>query len=108
MASLFVVLFVALVAILFAVSEFRWNSWNLEHATRHGVSSDEAEYVVKRGRPSYRGDGKWLVRGQTEFGTYAQVIYVLDDDGTTAYVIHARPLTDAEKRRLRRRRRRRR
>lgn len=36
--------------------------------------------------------------------TAKKEIYVLDDDGT-AYVIHARPLTDAEKRRYRRRRR---
>jgi hypothetical protein len=34
----------------------------------------------------------------------AQVVYVIDPDGTV-YVIHARPLTDREKRRYRRRKR---
>ena len=39
---------------------------------------------------------------QDQNGTYLQVIYVFSPPGVT-YVIHARPLTDPEKRRLRRR-----
>jgi hypothetical protein len=87
--------------------DFRWNDWNLEHATRNGVTPDESEEIVLAARPpfpEYRGDGKWAVWGKTLAGRLLQVIYVEDDDDTdTAYVIHARPLTDKEKRRLRRR-----
>ena len=86
---------------------FRWNDWNLGHATRHAVSPTEAENVVSNARPPYPqkiGDDNWLVIGQGSGGRYVQVVYLLDDDGT-AYIIHARPLTDREKRRYRRRKR---
>ena len=82
---------------------FRWNAWNIEHIGRHGVSPQEAEQVVRGGRPLYRGDGKYLVQGRGSGGRWLQAIYVLDDDGTI-YVIHARPMTDREKRRWRRKR----
>ncbi len=84
---------------------FRWNAWNLDHATRHGVSPAEAEAVVEAARspfPEQIGDDKLLVMGRGRGGRWVQVIYVVDDDGTL-YIIHARPLTDPEKRRLRRR-----
>jgi len=84
---------------------FRWNGWNVDHVSKHGVEPDDAEEVVLAARapfPSYEGDGKWLVRGQTSSGTYIQVIYVVDSDGRF-YIIHARQLTHSEKRRLRRR-----
>jgi hypothetical protein len=102
---------------------FRWNEWNTAHIEEHGVSRDEAEYVVKRARdpfPQKRGDGKLLVWGQLPEGRYLQVIYILDvvdeedelpsdvdlldllnNDPQIAYVIHARDLNDAEKRRFR-------
>jgi uncharacterized DUF497 family protein len=82
--------------------EFRWNDWNEEHIAVHGVSVEEAESVACKGKPRHRGDGKYLVVGRGHGGRWLQVIYVLDEDGTL-YVIHARPLTDAEKRRWRRR-----
>lgn len=85
---------------------FRWNDWNRQHIAIHGVSPDEAESVVDHAQPPYPepiGDGKWRVRGQTSVGRYLQVIFVFDPDDT-AFVIHARGLTDAEKRQLRRRR----
>jgi uncharacterized DUF497 family protein len=87
------------------IVEFRWNEWNVDHIAEHGVDPEQAEYVVKhasRPYPEYRGDDKWVVLGQTTNGWYLQVIYILDPDDTI-YVIHARPLTDKEKRRLRRR-----
>jgi uncharacterized DUF497 family protein len=86
---------------------FRWNDWNLDHATGHEVSPDEAEYVVGKAQPpypEYRGDGKWRVRGPGFDGGLIQVVYLVDPDGTI-YVIHARPLTDGEKRQYRRRKR---
>jgi len=85
---------------------FRWNNWNREHIAVHGVTPLEAEYIVtsaKNPYPEYSGNGKWRVRGQAEDGRYLQVVFVIEDDGY--YVIHARGLTDAEKRQLRRRRR---
>jgi hypothetical protein len=50
---------------------FRWNEWNLEHVAKHGVRPEEAESVVlgaHRPYPSYEGDGRFLVRGQTLAG----------------------------------------
>jgi uncharacterized DUF497 family protein len=82
---------------------FRWNTWNIDHIGRHGVSPQEAEQVVQGGRPLCRGDGKYLVQGRGSGGRWLQAIYVLDDDGTI-FVIHARPMTDREKRRWRRKR----
>jgi uncharacterized DUF497 family protein len=86
---------------------FRWNDWNLEHATKHDVSPIEAEHVVRNAGPPYprsEGDGKWGVWGRGFSGRFVQVIYLIDADGTL-YIIHARPLIDREKRRYRRRRR---
>ena len=77
--------------------DFRWNAWNEEHIARHGVAPDEAESVVSDSHPRYRGDGKYRVVGRGQGGRWLQVVYVLDEDGTV-YVIHARPLTDSEKR----------
>jgi len=85
---------------------FRWNDWNLGHATQHGVSTEEAEAVVEEARrpyPQKARDGKWLVRGTGLGGRFIQVVYVLDRPGV-AFIVHARPLTEPEKRQYRRRR----
>jgi hypothetical protein len=87
--------------------EFRWNDWNIGHVAKHDVGRADAEYVVNHARspyPRYEGDGKYVVRGQTSAGDYLQVIYIFDPR-TVVYVIHARPLTDPEKKQLRRKRR---
>ena len=87
--------------------EFRWNDWNIEHVAKHGVEPDEAELVVTQARAPYpvaRSDDKFLVWGPGRADRQLQVVFILDDDGTV-FVIHARPLTDTEKRTLRRRRR---
>ena len=85
---------------------FRWNEWNIDHISEHGVRPEEAEYVVENARAPYpeaRDDDKWRVWGPTRSGRYLQVVFVIDpDDGI--FVIHARALTNREKRRLRRRR----
>ncbi|HVS72304.1 MAG TPA: hypothetical protein VHQ47_13700 [Phycisphaerae bacterium] len=86
--------------------EFRWNDWNIDHATKHGVSVAEIEFLITTARPpfpEYRGDGRWLVQGPGFGGRYIQSIHVVDAEGSL-YVIHARPLMDSEKRRYRRRR----
>ncbi len=84
--------------------EFRWNQWNIEHIAEHGLNSDAAEYVVENAIapwPRKEGDDKYRVWGQTAFGDYVQVIFVFDPPGVV-YVIHARPLSDSEKRKFRR------
>ena len=85
--------------------DFRWNEWSVEHIAKHGVKPDEAELVIRRARrpyPRYHGDDKWLVWGRGQGGRFLQVIYVVDDEDSV-FVIHARPLTENEKRRYRRR-----
>jgi uncharacterized DUF497 family protein len=84
--------------------EFRWNEWNLDHATRHGISPEEAEMVVRASRrpfPKQIGNDKLLVMGRGQGGRFVQVIYVVDKDGAL-YIIHARPLTERQKKQLRR------
>jgi uncharacterized DUF497 family protein len=87
--------------------EFRWNEWNIEHIGSHGVDPEEAELVVRQAKqpfPLRYPDEKFLVWGLGRGGRFLQVIYILDDDDR-AYVIHARPLSEREKRQFRRRRR---
>jgi uncharacterized protein len=84
--------------------EFRWNEWNAEHIAEHGISREEAEAIIQNARSPYPREvqqGKYLVRGQTSGGLFLQAAFVVDPEGAI-YVIHARPLTDADKRRYRR------
>lgn len=86
---------------------YRWIEWNVTHIQEHGVETRDAELVIERAKQPYPlriGNEKWLVRGAGQGGRLLQVIYLLDDDDTV-FVIHARPLTESEKRRYRRRRR---
>jgi len=86
---------------------FRWNAHNLEHIAEHGVTAEEAEFVISVAQPPFPrmiGDDKYLVWGQTENGDYLQVIFIYSPP-EMIYVIHTRPMTDREKSRLRRRRR---
>src|SRR5438046_900225 len=84
-------------------SAFRWNDWNLEHATRHGVSPAESEAIVlsaSRPWPEKQGPAtrpKWMVQGRGVGGRVVQVVYVVDPDDTTGYIIHAMPLTTKAK-----------
>jgi uncharacterized DUF497 family protein len=107
------------------VAHFIWDERNTAHIGEHGVTPAEAEYVVAHARPPYprqHGDDKLIARGQTRAGRYIQVIYVpvgdameLDytevdllalelESADSFYVIHARPLTSAERGPLKRRR----
>ncbi len=84
--------------------EFRWIQWNLDHVAKHGVPVAEAEAVVESARRPYPrkiGDDKWLVIGRTTGGRIIQVVFVEDDD-ESVFIIHARPLTEKEKRRWKR------
>ena len=110
---------------------FLWTWRNVEHIATHGVEPDEAEFVIRGARrpyPSSVGDKKWAVWGKTADGRLLQVVFVralIEDVQPEEYqqlalheraamergekavrVIHARDLTDVEKRRFRRRKRR--
>lgn len=88
--------------------QFRWIDWNREHIATRGVDWEEAESVVRQAKPPFPeqvGDEKLLVVGPGRGGKILQVIFVLDADDTV-FVIHARSLTDREKRRYRRRKKR--
>jgi len=64
----------------------------------------EAEEIVRCARrpfPRHIGDEKLLVIGRGRGRRFVQVIFVIDPEGDF-FVIHARPLTEAEKRRYRR------
>ena len=83
--------------------EFRWIDWNIEKVGEDGVKPEEAEYVVEqaaRPYPQHREDDKFLVWGPTAGGRLLQVVFLLDEDDTV-FIIHARPLTEQEKRRRR-------
>jgi uncharacterized DUF497 family protein len=83
-----------------ATGDFRWNEWNLEHATKHGCSVTEIESVLRNmghGFPRKVDDKKRLVIGRGQGGRVVRVIYVLDPD-RTAYVIHAMPVTTRRRR----------
>jgi uncharacterized DUF497 family protein len=84
--------------------DFRWTERNVEHLARHAVDPAAAEDVVlgaRRRYPRRIGEDKWLVWGADGSGRLLQAIFVLGDDGSV-YVVHARPLTEREKRRHRR------
>ena len=104
---------------------FRWNEWNQDHIRKHGITEDEAEFVVKHAAPPFPRqveEQKFLVRGKTAAGRYLQVIFVIDpeeefdfeelsladilelteEQEPRRYVIHARELTRREKSKYRR------
>ncbi len=86
--------------------QFRWIDWNRDHIAEHGVEIEEAEMVVRGAKapfPIKIEEEKWLAKGQGIGGRLLQVIYIVDPD-KTLFVIHARPLTEGEKKQLRRRR----
>ena len=83
---------------------FRWIDWNLGKIAKHGLIAEEVEFVINRAKRPYPqriDDDKWIVKGLTPGKSYIQAIYVIDDDGETIFVIHARPLTPKEKSRQR-------
>ncbi len=87
--------------------EFRWIEWNIDHIARHGVTVEEAEFVVDhpmRRYPRRARNQTYIAVGQTSGGRYLQVVYVFDDPDPgvprTVFILHARSLNDAEKRRI--------
>ena len=88
--------------------EFRWVEWNIDKVADHGVTPEEAADVVEGAAspyPQHREDDKFLVWGPTAAGRLLQVVFLVDEDDAV-FIIHARLLTDKEKRQRRRQRRR--
>ena len=84
--------------------QFRWIEWNIEHLAEHGITPEEAEMVVEGARkpfPRRVEEEKFLVWGRGRGGRLLQVLF-LREESDLAFVIHARPLTEVEKRRYRR------
>jgi hypothetical protein len=82
---------------------FRWNDWNLEHATKHACKVSEIEAVVLDGMRRHavdeEPDGTFHVEGRGLGGRVIEVTFVFDAPDAsvmydqTVYVIHAQPLT---------------
>jgi hypothetical protein len=95
------------------------------HIAEHDVEPYEAMYVLEHPKPPYPrevGNGKVQVWGKTEHGRFLQVIYMFPDDEDIdisylepedrldflageeelVYVVHARDLTNNERRAFRR------
>ena len=87
--------------------EFRWNEWNLENATKRGVSIAEAERLVLnavRPYPKKHDAGKWLVVGRGNSDRPIEIVFVYDDDRTRdiVYILHAMPTAGHRNRRRKR------
>jgi uncharacterized DUF497 family protein len=102
---------------------FQWDEDNVGHIAEHGVTPDEAEYVVEHGTPPFpraAGEGKFMVWGRTRDGSHLQVGFVcLQDErvdimqlksvevldfqagARVLYVFHAMPMTADQKRQYR-------
>jgi hypothetical protein len=81
-------------------TDFRWIAWNVEQVTKHGCTVEEIQSVVwnaGRGFPR-KIAGKWFVQGRGIGGRMIEVFYVMDEDDTTAFVIHAMPVTTRRRR----------
>jgi uncharacterized DUF497 family protein len=107
---------------------FAWDEVNREHIAKHGVTPNEARFIVENVAPPFpqeMGDGKRRIWGATAAGRLLQVIYVLKKQADVVFdsvdphdwttledmpdakivrVIHAMDLTPDMKRQLRRRR----
>ena len=84
--------------------DFRWIDWNVEKVEGHGLSVADVERVVNQARRPYPkpiGNEKWLVVGPLPGGRVIQVIYLVDED-EKLFVIHARALSNRERKRHRR------
>jgi hypothetical protein len=68
--------------------DFRWIEWNLSKIDNHGVTSAECEYVIRSSVARRSGD-KFIVVGRTKSGRRIKVVYLVDDDNITAFVLSA-------------------
>lgn len=103
---------------------FVWNRWNVQHIANHGITPQEAEFVVEHATGKYPqkiGNNKYLAWGWSDDRRPIQVIFILlaseavdielldlldrlmlEEGDEPIYVIHARELTRKERRRFNR------
>lgn len=80
----------------------------LPHIHGHGITEAEVEYVIKHPREDIPGrDDSRQALGRTEAGRHVRVIYVLDPEPNSVFVVTAYELTGKPLSAYRRRRRRR-
>ncbi len=89
------------------ILSIRWTEDSVDHIARHGVEPKEVEEICFR-RPLVQRAGRkrdmvYYARGQTEAGRYLTVVfrYLGSWEG---FVITARDMDEAERRRFRQRR----
>jgi uncharacterized DUF497 family protein len=84
------------------ILSFEWDEANEFHAIRHGVSRDEIEETIVNAFLIRHGQsGVYLAYGKTMDGRFILAIFDYKGKGK-ARPFSARPLTDAEKKRVRR------
>jgi uncharacterized DUF497 family protein len=91
--------------------DIRWSEWSEEHIARHRVKASEVRQVL-RNRPLLVRDGRVAkvegehrestnVYGVTDADRHLFIVLSVDPNGTAAFVVTARPMTDRERREFR-------
>ena len=66
---------------------------NVEHCAEHGITTDEADEVIKAmfpmRVPSRRGGGRWVVQGYTATKRFLVVVFELIDEAGIAIPVTA-------------------
>lgn len=85
------------------IEELVWDEWNEDHIARHGISQREVEEAVfDKASVFFRTRSaearRYAALGLSEAGRYLFIV-LEPQAGNKAYVVTARDMTDAEKRR---------
>lgn len=70
--------------------EFQWDSANIEHIARHGVTPEEFEQVFNNGShvvldyTLIRGEERWSAIGHTDGGRFLIVVWTMRGNATRA------------------------
>lgn len=84
------------------IDRLEWDEWNLEHITKHDVTKDEIDAVVRSDfaqKESYKG--RILITGTTATGRVLSVVVGQSPNRSGAYyVFSARPASRKERREL--------
>ena len=87
-------------------TECRWEQWNIDLATKHGCTVEEMERLVlfppagfPRRSPKRGPNAAWLVVGRGQGDRPLEVVFLMDEDGQTAVVIHGQYLAPRGRRR---------
>jgi uncharacterized DUF497 family protein len=87
------------------VKTFRWNDWNIAHIAEHGIWPEEAEFAIENAVPPWPARAatkRYRVLGTGPDGKHLHVVFIFSPPGVV-FVIHARPMSESEKRQYHRR-----